>query len=216
MSGATAHKARIAVMISGRGSNMLALADACEDPAFPARIALVLSDKADAAGLARAAERGIATRAIARKAYPSRAAFDDAMHAALVEAGVERVCLAGFMRILGSEMVSRWPGKMLNIHPSLLPSFKGLDTHQRALDAGVTLHGATVHEVVPELDSGPIVAQVAVPVAPDDDADSLAARVLSVEHRLYVSALARHLGAGGPFEADAPAFFHPPLWDGRR
>ncbi|MBJ3777400.1 phosphoribosylglycinamide formyltransferase [Acuticoccus mangrovi] len=203
-------KVPVAVVISGRGSNFVALAEAAEAADYPAEIVAVISDRADAVGLARAAERGIATHVVLRRDHPTRAAFDDALDAAIRASGAEHVCLAGFMRILGPEMVARWEGRMLNIHPSLLPAFKGLDTHQRALDAGAKFHGASVHLVTAELDDGPIVAQAAVPVMPDDDAESLAARVLAVEHPLYVAALAAHLGrsAGRP---DATPVFNPPL-----
>ncbi|MDP4022236.1 phosphoribosylglycinamide formyltransferase [Methylobacterium sp. NEAU 140] len=193
-------KARVAILISGRGSNMTSLIAAARDPAYPAEIALVLSNRPDAAGLARAAEAGIPARAIDHRRYPDRAAFDAALDAALREAGIDLVCLAGFMRILTPGFVEAWAGRMINIHPSLLPLFKGTHTHAQALAAGVRLHGCTVHFVVPELDSGPIVAQAAVPVHEGDDPDSLAARIIVQEHRLYPAALA--LVAGGRARLD--------------
>ena len=192
---ATVQKVRVAVLISGRGSNMVALAEAARDPAFPAEIVLVLSNDPQAEGLARAAALGIPTQAIDHRAFPDRASFDAAIDAALRGAGTDLVCLAGFMRILTDRFVEGWAGRMLNIHPSLLPLFKGTHTHAQALAAGVRLHGCTVHFVVPELDAGPIVAQAAVPVRQGDDPDSLAARVIVQERRLYPAALA--LVAGG-------------------
>ena len=177
------------VLISGRGSNMAALAEACADPAFPAEIDLVLSNRPGAAGLARAEEFGIPTAEVDHRAFPDRAAFDAAVTARLEAAGVEFICLAGFMRLFTAAFVERWRDRLLNIHPSLLPAFRGLDTHERALAAGVRLHGCTVHFVRPELDDGPIVMQAAVPVLPGDTADSLAARVLAQEHRIYPAAL---------------------------
>ena len=180
---------RTGVLISGRGSNMTALAKACADPAFPAEIGLVLSNEPGAAGLERARELGIPTAVLDHRAFPDRAAFDAAVTARLEAAGAEFVCLAGFMRLLTAGFVGRWRDRLLNIHPSLLPAFRGLDTHERALAAGVRLHGCTVHFVRPELDDGPIVMQAAVPVLPDDTPESLAARVLAQEHRLYPAAL---------------------------
>ena len=186
-------KTPIAVFISGRGSNMLALADACADPAFPAGIALVASDVAEAAGLEAAAARGLETAALHRADYPDKAAFEATLDAAARAVGAELICLAGFMRVLSARFVSGWAGRMLNIHPSLLPSFPGLDTHARALAAGVKIHGATVHEVTAKLDDGPIVAQAALKVREKDDAGSLAARLLPLEHQLYPLALERKL-----------------------
>lgn len=177
---------RIGVLISGRGSNLQALIDAAADPAFPAEIALVLSNKADAYGLERAAQAGIATAVVNHRDFPGdKAAFEAAMDAKLRAAGVELVCLAGFMRLLSPWFVDAWHDRLINIHPSLLPSFKGLDTHQRALDAGVRVHGCTVHYVRSEMDVGPIIVQAAVPVLADDDSHSLADRVLAQEHRAY-------------------------------
>lgn len=188
-------KVRVAVLISGRGSNMVALAEAAREPSFPAEIVLVLANDPGAEGLSRAGALGIPTRSIDHRAYPDRATFDAAIDAALHEAGAELVCLAGFMRILTDGFVEKWAGRMLNIHPSLLPLFKGTHTHAQALAAGVRLHGCTVHFVVPELDAGPIVAQAAVPVHEGDDPDSLAGRVIVQERKLYPAALA--LVAGG-------------------
>ena len=185
-------KKRVAILISGRGSNMAALIDAAKDPAYPAKIVLVLSNIADAGGLERAREAGIATEVVEHKPFgKDRAAFDRAVHAVLERHRIEIVCLAGFLRLLTPWFVERWSGRLVNIHPSLLPALKGLDTHARALAAGATQHGATVHFVVPELDSGPIIAQESVPVLPGDTEDTLAARVLAVEHRIYPLALKR-------------------------
>lgn len=194
-------KVRVAILISGRGSNMVALAAAARDPAYPAEIVLVLSNDPEAEGLSRAAALGIPVEAIDHRAYPDRTSFDLAIDAALRAVGAELVCLAGFMRILTDRFVEGWAGRMLNIHPSLLPLFKGTRTHAQALTAGVRLHGCTVHFVVPELDAGPIVAQAAVPVHQGDDPDSLAARVIVQERRLYPAALA--LVAGGRARLEA-------------
>ncbi|MCJ2036501.1 phosphoribosylglycinamide formyltransferase [Methylobacterium sp. J-068] len=192
---AVVRKTRVAILISGRGSNMASLIAAAEASDFPAEIVLVAANRPEAPGLAFAAARGIPTRALDHKAYPSREAFDGALQAELAAAGIDLVCLAGFMRIFSAGFVEAWAGRMINIHPSLLPLFKGTHTHEQALAAGVRLHGCTVHYVVPELDAGPIIAQAAVPVRPGDDADTLAARILVQEHRLYPQALA--LVAGG-------------------
>lgn len=178
-----------AILISGRGSNMSALIAAASAPNYPARVALVISDRAEAAGLALAREAGVEALALDARAAGGRAAFEAALDAALRACGIELICLAGFMRILSAEFVARWRGRALNIHPSLLPSFKGLDTHARALAQGVGEHGCTVHWVTAELDSGEIVAQRRVPVLPEDDAERLAARVLVAEHDLYPSAV---------------------------
>lgn len=181
---------KVGVLISGRGSNLQALLDAAADPSFPAEIALVLSNKADAFGLHRAERAGVPTAVIDHRAFPKdKPGFEAAMNAALDSAGVELVCLAGFMRLLSPAFVERWHDRLINIHPSLLPSFKGLDTHERALAAGVRLHGCTVHFVRAEMDDGPIIVQAAVPVLPGDDAHSLADRVLGAEHRIYPLAL---------------------------
>ncbi len=180
---------RVAILISGRGSNMASLIEATRAPDFPAEIALVLSNRPDAEGLERAKAAGIATLAIDHKAYPSREGFEQALDAALVEHDIAFICLAGFMRVLTEGFVERWAGRMINIHPSLLPLFRGTHTHRRALEEGVLVHGCTVHFVVPELDAGPIIAQAAVPVVPGDTEESLAARVIVQEHRLYPQAL---------------------------
>lgn len=199
-------KTRVAILISGRGSNMVSLIEAARAPDFPAEIVLVLSNRPEAAGLARAAESGIATKAIDHRAYPDRDGFDAALDAELRATKVDLVCLAGFMRIFTPGFVEGWAGRMINIHPSLLPLFKGTHTHARALEAGVRLHGCTVHYVVPELDAGPIVAQAAVPVRAGDDPDSLAARVIVQEHRLYPAALALVAGEKVRLEGDRVVF----------
>jgi phosphoribosylglycinamide formyltransferase-1 len=181
---------RVAILISGRGSNMAALIEAASDAAYPAEIVLVASNEPAAEGLARAAVAGIPTAVVDHRRFgKDREAFERALQAELIGHGVELVCLAGFMRLLTPWFVGQWQGRLLNIHPALLPAFKGLDTHARALAAGAKEHGATVHFVVPEMDSGPIVAQGAVPVRPGDTAATLAARVLEVEHRIYPQAL---------------------------
>jgi phosphoribosylglycinamide formyltransferase-1 len=180
---------KVAVLISGRGSNLQALIDACADPGFPAEIRLAISNVAGAAGVERAARAGIPTGVIAREDFADRAGFEAAIDAALVEAGIDLVCLAGFMRILGEAFVARWRDRLVNIHPSLLPAFKGLHTHERALAAGVRFTGCTVHFVRPAMDDGPIIVQAAVPVLPGDDAERLAARVLAAEHEIYPLAL---------------------------
>ena len=176
---------RVGILISGRGSNMMALVEAARAADYPAEIALVISNRPDAPGLQRAHTAGIKALAIDHKAYATREAFDAAVDAALTDAGIELVCHAGFMRIQGTAFATRWLGRQLNIHPSLLPSFKGLHPHRQALDAGVRINGCTVHFVTPELDGGPIVAQAAVPVIAGDTPDTLADRVLLAEHRLY-------------------------------
>ncbi|EPY02532.1 folate-dependent phosphoribosylglycinamide formyltransferase PurN [Magnetospirillum fulvum MGU-K5] len=184
-----AQRKKVGVLVSGRGSNLQALLDACADPTFPAEIVLVISNVPGVLALERAEKAGVATTVIPHRDYPSREAFDAAMDLVLRAAGIEIVCLAGFMRLLSSGFVAGWQGAMLNIHPSLLPSFKGLHTHRQALEAGVKLHGCTVHLVTPDLDDGPILAQSAVPVLDDDDEASLAARVLEQEHVVYPLAL---------------------------
>jgi formyltetrahydrofolate-dependent phosphoribosylglycinamide formyltransferase len=180
---------RTAVLISGRGSNMTALIDAAADPDYPAEIAGVVSDKADAPGLGIAIARGIPVKVVARKDFADREAHDAAIDQALGEFGAELVALAGYMRRLGTPLVEKWQGRMINIRPALLPSFKGLDTHRRALDAGLRIHGCTVHFVTADVDDGPIIAQAAVPVMTDDDEAALSARVLKAEHRIYPLAL---------------------------
>jgi phosphoribosylglycinamide formyltransferase-1 len=182
-------KKRVGILISGRGSNMRTLIAAADNPAFPAEIELVISNVGNAEGLAFAAEADIPTIVIPHKAYETREDFDRALDAALNNAGVEIVCLAGFMRILSDWFARRWEGRMINIHPSLLPLFKGTHVHEQALLSGMRVSGCTVHFVVPELDAGPIIAQTAVPVAIDDTPETLAARVLVEEHKLYPAAL---------------------------
>ena len=180
---------RIVILISGRGSNMEAIVEACAAQAWPARIAAVISNRADAAGLDYAAARGIATTVVEHRAYADRERFDAALAEAIDAHAPDVVVLAGFMRILTAGFVQRYKGRLLNIHPSLLPAFTGLHTHQRAIEAGCKLAGATVHFVTAELDHGPIVAQAAVPVLPGDTEQTLAARVLASEHRLYPMAV---------------------------
>ena len=195
-------KRAVAVLISGSGSNLQALVDGAAAPDYPARIALVLSNKPDAYGLTRAQAAGISTSVIRHTDYQSRVAFDTALHEALLAAEIEFVCLAGFMRVLTAEFVSKWQGRIINIHPSLLPLFKGMHTHAQALEAGVRIHGCSVHYVVPEMDSGPLIGQAAVPVLAGDTAETLGARVLDAEHILYPLALARVLGEKGEIATD--------------
>ena len=180
---------RVAVLISGRGSNMAALIEAAMHPDYPAEIALVLSNRPEAAGLARAQQADIATVIIESRPFQDRQAFEHELQRALDAHQIDLVCLAGFMRLLTAAFLAKWQGRILNIHPALLPAFKGLNTHARALTAGVKIHGATVHFVIPEMDSGPIVAQAAVPVQEDDTPHTLAERVLTLEHRIYPLAL---------------------------
>ncbi len=179
----------VAILISGRGSNMMSLVEAARDPNYPAEVILVISNRPEAPGLAWAAAQGLPTKVIDHKSYPNREDFDAALHEALVASGAEIVCCAGFMRLMTAGFVEKWSGRMLNIHPSLLPAFKGLDAQAQALATGVKIAGCTVHFVEPEMDSGPIIAQAAVPVADDDTPDTLAARILSAEHKLYPHAL---------------------------
>ena len=183
-------KKRVGILISGRGSNMMALVAAARAADYPAEIAVIISSNPDAPGLAWAQQQGLATAAILHKAYASREAFDEAVHEELVKAGVELVALAGFMRIQSAGFVDRWLGRQINIHPSLLPLFKGLHPHKQALDAGMKISGCSVHFVTAEMDSGPIVAQAAVSILEGDTADTLAERILVAEHRLYPHALA--------------------------
>jgi phosphoribosylglycinamide formyltransferase-1 len=183
-------KKRVAVLISGRGSNMTALIEAARTPDYPAEVVLVVSNRPEASGLARAASAGIPTAIIDHRPFgENREAFEHALDAKLRTSEIDIVCLAGFMRLLTPWFVNRWSGRLLNIHPALLPHFKGLHTHRRALEAGVRRHGATVHFVVPEMDCGPIVVQDSVPVMPGDTEAALAERVLEVEHRIYPQAL---------------------------
>ncbi len=182
-------KLRVGVLISGRGSNLKALLDTCFTPGFPAEVVAVLSNRPDALGLKHAEALGVPAIAMDHKAYASREAFDDALHEALRIAGVEFICLAGYMRLLTAGFIARWQDRIINIHPSLLPAFRGLNAHEQALAAGVKLAGCTVHIVRPEVDAGPILVQAAVPVLDTDDAASLAARVLAAEHKIYPLAL---------------------------
>ena len=210
-------KRRTAILISGRGSNMEALIEAARDPAYPAEIVLVLSNRPDARGLETARAAGIAARAIDHRSFGrDRPAHEAAIDSALRAADIEIVCLAGYMRLLTPLLVGAWQGSMLNIHPSLLPSFPGLHTHARALEAGVKLHGCTVHLVTAEMDSGPILAQAAVPVLAGDTEDDLAARVLRQEHAIYPAALAA-VAAGSPTASAGPAacLANPLGWPGR-
>ena len=182
-------RARAGVLISGRGSNLQALIDACATADFPAQIACVISNVPDVEGLKRADRARIPSRVLIHRSFGSREQFDDAVSAVLQEFDVDVVCLAGFMRVLSDRFVEAWRGRLINIHPSLLPAFKGVEVHRRVLESGVRVSGCSVHFVVPELDSGPIIAQAAVPVLPQDDEAALAARVLAAEHRLYPLAL---------------------------
>jgi phosphoribosylglycinamide formyltransferase-1 len=183
-------KKRVAVLISGRGSNMQSLVEAARAPDYPAEIALVLSNRPDAPGLAWAKAQGIPALALDHKLYESREHFEGQLQSVLDISKIELVALAGFMRLMTAPFVDRWRDRMINIHPSLLPAFKGLRTHEQALEAGVRISGCTVHFVRPEMDDGPIIAQAAVPVLSSDTADTLSARVLAAEHRLYPRALA--------------------------
>ena len=182
---------RVAILISGRGSNMTALIEAARDPSYPAEIVTVISNRPAAPGLIRAREAGLMAEAIDHKTFGSRSEFEAALQARLEAHVVDLVVLAGFMRLMTAAFVESWTGRMINIHPALLPSFPGLATHERALEAGVRLHGCTVHYVTPGMDEGPIIAQAAVPVLAGDTAGELGARVLRAEHKLYPVALAR-------------------------
>jgi phosphoribosylglycinamide formyltransferase-1 len=186
---------KVAILISGRGSNMAALIEAARAPDFPAEIVGVLSNRAAAPGLEIAAANGIATASLAQSRFPSREMFEDTMTQLLEGWEVDYVCLAGFMRILGEDFVNRWRGRLINIHPSLLPAYKGLDTHERVLADGATEHGCTVHFVTPGLDEGPAILQARIPVLPGDTPETLAARLLVEEHRIYPEAL-RLLASG--------------------
>jgi phosphoribosylglycinamide formyltransferase-1 len=191
-----APRPRVAILISGRGSNMAALIKAAKAEDFPAEIAVVISNRADAAGLALAGAEGISTVTIESKPFgKDRSAFEAALQSALEAHRIELICLGGFMRLFTAEFVQAWYGRMLNIHPSLLPSFPGLDPHAQALNAGVKVSGATVHFVTPETDAGPIVMQGVVPVRDDDTPDTLSARILVIEHQIYPAAL-RLLASG--------------------
>ncbi|HEY8287906.1 MAG TPA: phosphoribosylglycinamide formyltransferase [Acetobacteraceae bacterium] len=206
---------RVAIMISGRGSNMAALLDAARHEAFPAEIVLVLSNRPDAPGLVHAASRAIRTAVVDHRPFKGdRQAHERAIDALLRERGTELVCLGGYMRLLTPFLVEAWQGRMLNIHPSLLPAFPGLDTHARALAAGVKLHGCTVHLVTEAMDQGPILAQAAVPVLPGDTEAMLAARVLRQEHVLYPAALAAAAGGSAArFAAGGAVICNPLPWD---
>lgn len=214
---------KVAILISGSGSNMLALIRATSAPDYPAEVVAVISNVSTALGLERADNEGIATHVLAHGDFPSREVYDEALHELIVATGAEIVCLAGFMRLLSEGFVQKWQGRLLNIHPSLLPAFRGLHTHRRALEEGVSLSGCTVHFVVPELDAGPSLIQAAVPVLPDDTEKTLASRVLQAEHRIYPAAL-RWLAEGSislneegrvlrtaTAEEDTPLLFWPPL-----
>jgi len=194
-------KRRVAILISGRGSNMTALVEAAKAQDFPAEIVVVISNKADAGGLARARDSGVPAVAIESALFGrDRAGFEAKLQSALDEHRVDLICLGGFMRLFTAAFVQRWHGRMLNIHPSLLPSFPGLDPHGQALRAGVKISGATVHFVIPETDAGPIVMQGAVAVRDDDTPETLAARVLEIEHRIYPDALRLVAGGGTRLE----------------
>lgn len=216
-----ADRAQIGVLISGRGSNLQALIDACADPEFPAEIACVISNVAGALGLQRARVAQKPAHTISHRKYSSREEFDMRMDEVLRECGVKYVCLAGFMRVLSDRFVDNWKGQLVNIHPSLLPAFKGLDVHRRVLESGARISGCTVHFVVPELDSGPVIAQAAVPVLPDDTEATLAARTLAAEHKLYPLALGLLAGGRVRLEGGQAVFktlnwsdgtlFNPPL-----
>ncbi len=210
-------KKRIAILISGRGSNMMALVQAARAPDYPAEIVSIIASRPDAAGLAWAKAQGLPTVAIDHKSYATREAFDDAVHAALIEARTHLIALAGFMRIQSAAFVQKWQGRQLNIHPSLLPLFKGLQPHRQAVEAGVKISGCTVHFVTEEMDSGPIVAQAAVPVLGGDTPETLAGRILVAEHKLYPHALAlvasgRATLDGGRVRSEAAACQHDGLF----
>ncbi len=207
-------RAKVAVLISGRGSNLGALLRAAATPNYPAEIALVMSNVPGAAGLDLATEAGVATRTIDHKLYhKDRTAHEAAINAALHQAGISIVCLAGYLRLLTPHLVDAWAGRMLNIHPSLLPAYPGLDTHARALADGAQTHGCTVHLVTAGMDQGPILGQAAVPVLPGDTEDTLAARVLAAEHQLYPQVLAEFVACGAarqqPFGAEPLAHAGP-------
>jgi phosphoribosylglycinamide formyltransferase-1 len=203
---------RVGVLISGRGTNLAALIEAAREPDYPAEIVLVVSNRPEAAGLARAADAGIATAVVEHKAYPDRRAFEEELDRTLAATNIDILCLAGFMRVFTEWFVTRWSGRMLNIHPSLLPAFRGTDTHKQALAAGVLIHGCTAHFVTLDLDAGPIVAQAAVRVLPGDTEEMLAARVLAQEHRLYPYAL--RLVCEGKARLDGEVVHHRFIWRG--
>lgn len=180
---------KLGVLVSGRGTNLHAILDATADPDFPATTALVVSNRPGALGLERAKDAGVPSAVVDHKAYPDRPAFERALTATLEAAGVDFVCLAGFMRLLTPTFVDHWNGRAINIHPSILPAFPGLNTHARAIEAGARFGGATLHFLSADMDAGPIILQAATPILPDDDEDSLAARVLRMEHEIYVRAI---------------------------
>ena len=205
-------RAKLAVLISGRGSNLQSLIDAAADSAFPAEVSLVISNRPKAEGLNRATKAGIHQLVIDHKDFQTREDFDDALNDALRTTKVDYVCLAGFMRMLTPKFVNDWRGRLINIHPSLLPSFKGLHVHERMIDAGVKIAGCSVHFVSAEVDAGPIIGQAAVPVLPGDDAETLATRILEQEHKLYPACIkliaenkARLSGAVVPFDSSVTA-----------
>ncbi len=185
----TKARKRVVALISGRGSNLAALIEAAKEPAYPAEIVGVVSNVADAQGLEAARQQGFDTRAVTKADHSGREALDAATDEAIREMGADIVVMAGYMRLIGSGFAEKWAGRMINIHPSILPLFKGLDTHARALEAGMRVHGCSVHFVTAEMDGGPVIAQAVVPVLPDDDAERLSRRVLRAEHRLYPHAL---------------------------
>lgn len=202
---------KVAVLISGRGSNMASLIDACAERDYPAEIVAVISDNPDAAGLKLAASKGIPSNVIERKAFDSKTAHDEALDKAIRSFNAEFIALAGYMRLLTRPFVETWLGRIINIHPSLLPLFKGLHPHKQALEAGMRIHGATVHFVTPETDDGPIIAQAAVPVLTGDSVDNLAARTLKAEHQLYPIAL--RMLAEGKVRMDGARTLYAPIRD---
>jgi phosphoribosylglycinamide formyltransferase 1 len=199
-------KKRVAILISGRGSNMQSLVRAMRQPGFPAEPIIVISNKPEAEGLVWAKQQGITALAIDHKIYATRPAFEAKLHQALLDHKIDLICNAGFMRMLTGGFVDRWKDRQLNIHPSILPAFPGLDTHQRALDSGTLVTGCTVHFIRTEMDSGPIIAQAAVPILPGDTAETLAARVLQAEHKIYPLAL-RLVAAGDVHVENETAIF---------
>ena len=206
MSAETVTKSKVGVLISGRGSNLQSLIDASQAAQYPAEIVLVISDKADAKGLDRAAKAGIPTKVIERSDFADKSAFETAINEALQTAGADIVCLAGFMRLLSGQFVGQWLGKLINIHPSLLPSFKGLHAQAQALAAGVRIAGCTVHFVTADMDAGPIIQQASVPVLTDDTEESLSDRILTLEHRIYPEALAMLATGGVALKGDKAKF----------
>ena len=206
MSTAIITKKKVGVLISGRGSNLQSLIDASEAPQYPAEIVLVISDNAEAKGLERAAKAGLPTKVIERRHFVDKAAFEQAINDALTGAQADIVCLAGFMRLLSGPFVSQWLGRLINIHPSLLPAFKGLHAQAQALAAGVRIAGCTVHFVTADMDAGPIIQQASVPVLTDDTEKSLSDRILTLEHRIYPEALAMLATGGVTLKGDRAEF----------